>query len=64
MKIVRRPIGRNDFGEPEDTVMDVAIPIPLRASKKPRVCVTGETIDSDGTLRRDFPIQGAAQSRR
>ena len=46
--IVRRAIGPNDAGIPEDQVMDIIIPLRLPAGTVLRCCQTGDSFDSDG----------------
>lgn len=49
--ILRRPVGPNDFGAPEDQLMDITIPlrVPEGMVAVFRDNQTGELFDSDGT---------------
>lgn len=49
-RTVRRVAGRNDFGFPEDEMIDVVIPFRLPEGKRYVVIETGEVIDSDGKI--------------
>src|SRR5579859_7782775 len=45
------PVGRNDFGMPEDRVVPIVIPLRVPNGGIFRNCRTGDVIDSDGRLR-------------
>jgi hypothetical protein len=46
--IVRRPIGPNDAGIPEDTIVDVIIPLTFPPGITLRDLKTGEVYDHEG----------------
>jgi len=50
MNIVKMPVGPNDFGAPEDQVMEIVIPITLPEKTRYQVISTGVVFDSNGTI--------------
>jgi hypothetical protein len=48
MNIVRRPIGRNDAGLPEDRVCDIVVPLILKPGAVLRCDRTGDMFDNVG----------------
>jgi hypothetical protein len=60
---ITRPVGKNDFGVPEDTVMTLIVPLRLPAGTVLHDHRTGARFDSDGKLIPVIPESGTDESR-